>query len=208
MPGSGSAAWVSGPGRRGSGPLASPGGSPPAQAPHPSRNSPAYSEHWKLMRRIWLMWSILVAIAARILHVSRILHGTGTLTHYRGLRDGGMLGHRGRGSTYDPSAPRPRRWGREDTRRVPDRLRTSSVSTTSLPQRHAPDDVVVTTTRLAGLARGLGETRRYRAVVTLITVCPLKVKRPICDTQDELVNLSFGRPTGLLGERGTVSPAG
>jgi len=48
----------------------------------------------------------------------------------------------------------------------------------------------------------------YRPVVTLITVCPLKTKKPICDTQDELVNLSFGRPTGLLGERGTVSPAG
>jgi len=52
------------------------------------------------------MWSILVAIAARILHVSRILHGNGTLTHYRGLRDDGMRGHRGGGSTYDPSAPR------------------------------------------------------------------------------------------------------
>lgn len=52
------------------------------------------------------MRSILVAIAARILHVSRILHGTGTLTHYRGLRDDGMRGHRGRSSTYDPSAPR------------------------------------------------------------------------------------------------------
>ena len=57
---------------------------------------------------------------------------------------------------------------------------------------------------LAGSARYGG----YRPVVTLITVCPLKAKKPICDTQDELVNLSFGRPTGLLGERGTVSPAG
>ena len=36
----------------------------------------------------------------------------------------------------------------------------------------------------------------------------LKTKKSICDTQDELINLSFGRPTGLLGERGTVSPAG
>jgi hypothetical protein len=52
------------------------------------------------------MRSILVAGAARILRVSRILRGTGTLTHYRGLRDDGMRGHRGRGSTYDPSAPR------------------------------------------------------------------------------------------------------
>jgi hypothetical protein len=52
------------------------------------------------------MWSILVAIAARILHVSRIRHGNGTLAHYRGLRDDGMRGHRGRDSTYAPSAPR------------------------------------------------------------------------------------------------------
>jgi hypothetical protein len=52
------------------------------------------------------MWSILVAIAARIHHLSRIHHDNGTLTHYRGLRDDGMPGHRGRGSTYDPSAPR------------------------------------------------------------------------------------------------------
>jgi hypothetical protein len=51
------------------------------------------------------MRSILVAGAAQILHVSRILHGNGTLTHYRGLRDDGMRGHRGRGSTYDPSVP-------------------------------------------------------------------------------------------------------
>src|ERR1700684_1635621 len=98
-------ARVRGPGRV-SDPLASPGGSPPAQAPHPSRNSPLYSKHWKLTRWIWLMWSILVAIAARIHHVSQIHHGNGTLTHYRGLRDDGMHGHRGRGSTYDPSTPR------------------------------------------------------------------------------------------------------
>jgi hypothetical protein len=45
-------------------------------------------------------------IAARIHHVSQIHHGNGTLTHYRGLRDDGMHGHRGRGSTYDPSTPR------------------------------------------------------------------------------------------------------
>jgi hypothetical protein len=43
------------------------------------------------------MWSILVAIAARILHVSRIHRGNGTLTHQRGLRDDGMRGHRGSG---------------------------------------------------------------------------------------------------------------
>ena len=36
------------------------------------------------------MRSILVAIAARILRVSRILRGNGTLTHYRGLRDDGL----------------------------------------------------------------------------------------------------------------------
>jgi hypothetical protein len=41
------------------------------------------------------MWSILVAGTARILRVSRILHGNGTLTQYRGLRDDGMRGHRG-----------------------------------------------------------------------------------------------------------------
>jgi hypothetical protein len=52
------------------------------------------------------MRSILVAPAAWILRVSRILHGNGTLTHYRGLPDDGMRGHRGRGSTDDPSAPR------------------------------------------------------------------------------------------------------
>jgi hypothetical protein len=58
------------------------------------------------------MWSILVAGAALILHVSRILHGNGTLTHYRGLRDDGrMRGHRGRGSTYGPSARRSPREG-------------------------------------------------------------------------------------------------
>jgi hypothetical protein len=48
------------------------------------------------------MRSILAAGAARILHVSRILHGNGTPTHYRGLRDDGMRGHRGHGATYDP----------------------------------------------------------------------------------------------------------
>src|SRR5580692_9140203 len=47
------------------------------------------------------MWSILVAGAAQILHVSRILHDTGTRTHYRGPRDDGMPGHLGRDSTYD-----------------------------------------------------------------------------------------------------------
>jgi hypothetical protein len=69
------------------------------------------------------MRSILAAPAARILHVSRILHDTGTLTHYRGLRDGRgpraagsgpraagrgqrAAGSGGRGSTDDPSAPR------------------------------------------------------------------------------------------------------
>ena len=52
------------------------------------------------------MRSILAAGAARILRVSRILHDTGTLTHYRGLRDDGLRGHRGRRSTCDPSAPR------------------------------------------------------------------------------------------------------
>jgi hypothetical protein len=48
------------------------------------------------------MRSILVALAARILHVSRILRGNGTLTHYRGLRDDGMRGHRGRGGHIRP----------------------------------------------------------------------------------------------------------
>ena len=52
------------------------------------------------------MRSILAAGAAQILRVSRIHHGNGTLAHYRGLRDDGMPGHRGRDSTYDPSAPR------------------------------------------------------------------------------------------------------
>ena len=42
------------------------------------------------------MRSILAAIAARILQVSRIHHGNGTLTNYRDLRDDGMRGHRGR----------------------------------------------------------------------------------------------------------------
>jgi hypothetical protein len=42
------------------------------------------------------MRSILATPAAQILRVSRILHGNGTLTHYRGLRDDGMRGHRGR----------------------------------------------------------------------------------------------------------------
>ena len=60
------------------------------------------------------MRSILVAGAARILLVSRILRGTGTLMHYRGLRDDGMRGHRGRASTYHPSAPRSPRGDHAD----------------------------------------------------------------------------------------------
>src|ERR1700683_3903908 len=52
------------------------------------------------------MRSILAAGAARILRVSRIHRGNGTLTHYRRLRDDGMRGLRGRGSTYAPSASR------------------------------------------------------------------------------------------------------
>jgi hypothetical protein len=44
------------------------------------------------------MRSILVAIAARILRVSRILRGNGTLTHYRGLRDDGLRGIARRGT--------------------------------------------------------------------------------------------------------------
>ena len=62
------------------------------------------------------MRSILVAGAARILHVSRILRGNGTLTHYRGLRDDGTRGHRGRGRgrTDDPSAPRSPRGDHAD----------------------------------------------------------------------------------------------
>ena len=55
------------------------------------------------------MRSILATPAAWILRVSRILRGNGTLTHYRGLRDDGMRGHRGRGSAYTPSAPRSSR---------------------------------------------------------------------------------------------------
>jgi hypothetical protein len=39
------------------------------------------------------MRSILAAIAAWILRVSRIIHGNGTLTDYRGLRDDGRRGH-------------------------------------------------------------------------------------------------------------------
>ena len=60
------------------------------------------------------MRSILVAGAARILRVSRILRGNGTLMHYRGLRDDGMRGHRGRGRTDDPSAPRSPRGDHAD----------------------------------------------------------------------------------------------
>ena len=60
------------------------------------------------------MRSILAAGAARILRISRILRGNGTLTHYRGLRDDGMRGHRGRGNTYDPSAPRSPRGDHAD----------------------------------------------------------------------------------------------
>jgi hypothetical protein len=63
------------------------------------------------------MRSILAALAAWILHVSRIHHGNGTLTHYRGLRDDGMRGHRGRGNTYDPSAPRAPRKDRANAAR-------------------------------------------------------------------------------------------
>jgi hypothetical protein len=65
------------------------------------------------------MRSILVAIAARIHHISRIHRRNGTLTHYRGLRDDGMRGHRGRGSTYDRSAPRSPRAGRANCATTP-----------------------------------------------------------------------------------------
>ena len=58
------------------------------------------------------MRSILAAGAARILRISRILRGNGTLTHYRGLRDDGKRGHRDGGCTYDPSAPWPARESR------------------------------------------------------------------------------------------------
>ena len=60
------------------------------------------------------MRSILAAGAAQILRVSRIHHDNGTLTYYRGLRDDGMPGHRGRDSTYDPSAPRSPRGDHAD----------------------------------------------------------------------------------------------
>ena len=60
------------------------------------------------------MRSILAAPAARILRVSRILHGNGTQTYYRGPRDDGMRGHRGRASTYHPSAPRSPRGDHAD----------------------------------------------------------------------------------------------
>src|ERR1700677_1430765 len=64
------------------------------------------------------MRSILVAGAARILHLSRIHHGNGTQTHYRGLRDDRMRRHRGRRSTYAPLAPRSPRRGRRHTHSV------------------------------------------------------------------------------------------
>jgi hypothetical protein len=60
---------------------------PGAGTSPPPRNSPTYSKHRKLTRRISLMRSILATPAARILRVSRIHHGNGTLMHYRGLRD-------------------------------------------------------------------------------------------------------------------------
>jgi hypothetical protein len=49
------------------------------------------------------MWSILTALAAWILHVSRILHGTGTPTHYRAC--GTMHARASR-----PREPMPARW--------------------------------------------------------------------------------------------------
>jgi hypothetical protein len=64
------------------------------------------------------MRSILAALAARIIHVSRILRGNGTLTHYRGLRDDGMRGgRRDCGSTYELSAPLSPRGGRANSAR-------------------------------------------------------------------------------------------
>ena len=103
------------------------------------------------------------------------------------------------------AAPSPRLVARRPFKRGPEghALRPRQAPnqfgvTTSLTQRRGWPDW------LPGSARHRG----YRPVVTLIAVCLLKTKKPICDTQDELVNLSFGRPTGLLGERGTVSPAG
>jgi hypothetical protein len=47
--------------------------------------------------------------------VSRIFRGIGTLAHSWGLRDDGMHGHRGGGSTYDPAAPGQEEGTRGDT---------------------------------------------------------------------------------------------
>jgi hypothetical protein len=86
------------------------------------------------------MRSIQAAPAARILRVSRILHGNGTLTHYRGLRDDGMRGHRGRGNTYDPSAPRAPSAGADVPRapRLGAATGTSAASVTFSRWIHAP----------------------------------------------------------------------
>jgi hypothetical protein len=92
-PGSGRAAPVSGPGPTRVRPAGQAGRLTPGAGTSPVPRLPIIFEALKLTRRISLMWRILVALAARILRVSRILRGNGTLTHYRGLRDDGRRGH-------------------------------------------------------------------------------------------------------------------
>jgi hypothetical protein len=69
------------------------------------------------------MRSILAAPAARILHVSRILHDTGTLTHYRGLRDGRMRGQRAAGRGQRAAGSGQRAAAAQTTLRHPDSWR-------------------------------------------------------------------------------------
>src|ERR1700730_10516032 len=46
----------------------------------------------------------------------------------------------------------------------------------------------------------------YRAVVTLTTICRLKTNKPICDTQDELINLRVRGADGAAWEAGARQP--
>jgi len=53
---------------------------------------------------------------------------------------------------------------------------------------------------------GAGREGGYRPVVTLITLCPLKTKKPICDTQDELNQLELQEADGAAWGAGDRQP--
>ena len=133
------------------------GTSPPALAPHPSRNSPAYSKHWKFMRKIWLIRKIWATRAAPDStgrrntglnppsSASRIFRANGTLAHSWGLRDDGRArASRWRQHRRPRGTPIPQR-GAHQLRQHP----------TCPPAGHRSSD--------PGLTYGRGPDRRLRS---------------------------------------------